>query len=172
MLITETDADSNKTLNGLWFLLIKLSKQKVCAFLVLLDYGSRAHEIEICPSSVHAPICLSSVRVTIISEPNAQISFKFRILLSLDHTLRCFLIFWKLIFLRIFSVFINMGPYGRKNFKKATTPTNYSQKFSNFSWNFLSMVLRKVLIWTFDSLKLSEKRVTVELNGVKFGSPG
>ncbi len=54
-------------------------------FLALLDYVSRAHEIEICPSSV--------VRVAIISEPNARISFKFWLLLPLRHTLGCFLNF-------------------------------------------------------------------------------
>ncbi len=42
-------------------------------FLALLDYVSRAHEIAICASSVLP----SSVRVAIISELNAWISFKF-----------------------------------------------------------------------------------------------
>ncbi len=41
-------------------------------FLALLDYVSRAHEIAICSSSVRP-----SVRVAIISEFNARISFKF-----------------------------------------------------------------------------------------------
>ena len=45
-------------------------------FLALLDYASRAHEIEIRPSSV---------RVAIISEPNARISFKFHMWLLLDY---------------------------------------------------------------------------------------
>ena len=40
----------------------------LCFLLALLDYVSRAHEIK---------ICLSSVRVAIISELNARISFKF-----------------------------------------------------------------------------------------------
>ncbi len=43
-------------------------------FLALLDYASRAHEIEICPSSV----C-----VAIISEPIEQIPFKFQLWLPL-----------------------------------------------------------------------------------------
>ncbi len=43
------------------------------AFLALLDYVIRAHEIAICPSSVVRP----SVRVAIISELNVRISFKF-----------------------------------------------------------------------------------------------
>ncbi len=57
--------------------------------LAQLDYVSRAHEIEICPLSVVRP----SVCVAIISEPNAQISFKFWLLLPLSHTLGCFLNF-------------------------------------------------------------------------------
>ena len=57
-------------------------------FLALLDYVTRAPEIEICPSSVvRRP---PSVRVTIISEPNAQISFKFWLLLPLSHMLGSF----------------------------------------------------------------------------------
>ena len=59
------------------------------SFLALLDYVSRAHEIEICPSSVVRP----SVRITIISEPNARICFKFWLLLPLSHTLGRFLNF-------------------------------------------------------------------------------
>ena len=47
-----------------------------CIFLALFDYVSRAHEIEIRPSSVRP----SSVRVAIISESNAHISFKFWLL--------------------------------------------------------------------------------------------
>ncbi len=43
-------------------------------FLALLDYVSRAHGIAICPSSV---VRRPSVRVAIISELNARISFKF-----------------------------------------------------------------------------------------------
>ncbi len=61
-------------------------------FLALLDYVSRAHEIAICPSSVIRPsvrpssvrrpsvrpsVRRPSVRVAIISELNARISFKF-----------------------------------------------------------------------------------------------
>ncbi len=48
-------------------------------FLALLDYVSRAHEIAICPSSVVRPSSVRrpSVRVAIISELNARISFKF-----------------------------------------------------------------------------------------------
>ena len=69
--------------------------QDLVQFLALLDYLSRAHEIEIRPLSVVHP---SPVRVTSISEPNARISFKFWLLLPLGF------------------VFVNMGPYGSENF--------------------------------------------------------
>ncbi len=48
-------------------------------FSALLDYVSRAHEIKICPLSIR-PL---SVHIAIISEPNAQISFKFHLWLLL-----------------------------------------------------------------------------------------
>ena len=61
-------------------------------FLALLDYVSRAHEIEICPSSVRRPsVVRFSVRVAIIPEPTAQISLKFWLLLPLGYTLGRFL---------------------------------------------------------------------------------
>ncbi len=72
-------------------------------WLALFDYVSRAHEIEICPSSV---VHLLSVCVTIISEHNAWISFKFWLLLLLGHTLNHFVILEKKIdFLMIFFHF-------------------------------------------------------------------
>ena len=68
----------------------------------------------------------SSFRVAIISEPNTRISFKFWLFLPLGHTLTRFLnppppkkkknIF---IFLRIFFVFVNMGPYGSQKLQNA-----------------------------------------------------
>ncbi len=61
---------------------IKLLVLLQVSFLALLDYVSRAHEIAICPSSVGPSVRPSvvrrpSVRVTIISELNVRISFKF-----------------------------------------------------------------------------------------------
>ena len=65
------------------------------SFLALLDYVSRAHEIEISPSSVVVPSSVRpSVCVAIISEPNARISFQFWLLLSLGHTLTHFFFFF------------------------------------------------------------------------------
>ncbi len=63
----------HKTLFGI-FEILKIEILHFFSFLALLDYVSRAHEIAICLSSV---VHLSSVRVAIISEPNARISFKF-----------------------------------------------------------------------------------------------
>ncbi len=47
---------------------VKQRPRSMHLLLALLDYVSRGHEIEICPSSV---------RVAIISEPNARISSNF-----------------------------------------------------------------------------------------------
>ncbi len=62
-----------------------------------------------------------SVRVAIISELNARISFKFWMWLPLGDTLGLFLNFWKkevfFNFLQIFFVFVNVGPYRSENFK-------------------------------------------------------
>ncbi len=55
-----------------WLLLPLGLSHMLRSFLALLDYISRAHEIE---------IFLSFLRVAIISVPNAQISFKFLLLL-------------------------------------------------------------------------------------------
>ena len=90
--------------------------------LALLDYVSRGHEIKICPSFVvRRPSVRPSICVAIISEPNARIYFKFWLLLSLSHTLGRILNFWEhffyYYFLRIFFVFVNMGPYGTPDFK-------------------------------------------------------
>ena len=66
-----------------WF---TLSSNLLHGFLALLDYVSRGHEFAICPSSVVRPSSVvhpssvvrrSSVRVAIMSEFNARISFKF-----------------------------------------------------------------------------------------------
>ncbi len=96
-------------------------------FLALLDYVRRAHEIEICPSSV---------RVTIIYEPSARISSKFWLLLPLGHTLNRFLSSWNFDFLQIFFIFFNMRPYGSRNFKTLLLlqiATKSCQTFTKFS---------------------------------------
>ena len=83
-------------------------------------------------SSVRRP---PSVRVVIISEPNARISFKFWLLLPLTHTLGCFFNFWILfkIFLRIFFVFLCMAPYGSQNFKTLLPLQIAAESFQTFS---------------------------------------
>ncbi len=70
----------------------------------------------------------SSVRVTIISEPNAQISFKFWLLLPLGHTLARDFGFLEIKigggggFSRLFFFFVNKGSYGSKIFKQLLLP--------------------------------------------------
>ncbi len=75
---------------------------------------------------------LSSVRVAIISEPNARISFKFWLLLPLSHTLGRVLNFWKknlyLIFYEYFSFSLTGDRIGAQISKNATPPTNRSLK--------------------------------------------
>ncbi len=62
---------------------------------------------------------LPSVRVAIISEPNAHISFKFHLWLLLDYLQRHFVIFEKknCDFLRIFVVFAPIGSHVNENDK-------------------------------------------------------
>ncbi len=57
-------------------------------------------------------------------------------------------------FLRIFFVFVNMGPYWSQNFKNATPPSNHFWILSNFFWNLFSVVLTKVLFSIFEILRL------------------
>ncbi len=66
-------------------------------FLALLDYVSRAHEIEIRPSSVVRPSVRPSV-ASIFSEVTAWIPFKFQFWLPLGHMPRHFFSFLKKIF--------------------------------------------------------------------------
>ncbi len=68
------------------------------------------------PSSVVRP----SVK-PIFSEPVGHINAKFGGKVPLHHISRPFFYFSKFCifdFLRIFSVFVNMGPFGRKNFNR------------------------------------------------------
>ncbi len=84
----------------------------------------------------------SSVRVAIISEVNARISFKFYLWLPLDHTLGYF------IFLRIFFVFVNMGPYGIKNFKTLLLLQIAAKSFQTFP-EFSSYWSSQNYVWDF-----------------------
>ncbi len=86
-------------------------------FLALLDYVSRAHEIEICPSSVvRRP---SVVRVAIISEHNARISFTFHLWFLLDYSQNQFFILKKNwgIFYEYFLFSLIWDPMGAKILK-------------------------------------------------------
>ncbi len=80
-------------------------------------------------SSVVRPSVASS-----ISEVIAWISFKF------------------LNYLRIFFVFVNMGPNGSENFETLLLLQINSQTFWNLSWISLAVVLTKVLFWIFEIL--------------------
>ncbi len=89
-------------------------------FLALLDYVSRAHEIAICPSSVVRPLSVrpsvSQLSLNLMNEFLSNFSCGFPWAIRSDF----FWIFEKKFFvdfLRIFFVFVNMGPYGSKNFK-------------------------------------------------------
>ncbi len=89
------------------------------AFLSLLDYVSRAHEIEIRPSSVRPSVRRPSV-TSITTEVTAWIAFKFQLWLPLVHmsSFHFFFLFFRI----FFFVFVNMGPYGSQNFKTLILP--------------------------------------------------
>ena len=119
-------------------------------FLALADYVSRAHEIEMRPSSV---------RVAIILGPNAQISFKFRLLLPAGHTLGCFLNCWKKYFYEYIS--FSHETLWEQNIQNATPPTNRSREFPRFSWIFSPMVLTKLRLKFLKFGKLKFQRCSV-----------
>ncbi len=92
-------------------------------FLALLDYVSRAHEIEIRPSSVVRPsvrrpssvcgidylwsYCMDCLQISVVASPG-------------PYAQTFFFHFWRIFFfnfLGFFFDFVNMGPYGSQNFK-------------------------------------------------------
>ena len=92
-----------------------------------------------------------SVRVAIISEPNALISFNFWLLLPLGHMLKqlfSFSKFFFLFFLRIFFVFVNMRPCGSKNFKTLLLLQIVAKSFQTFP-EFSSQWSSQNYIWDF-----------------------
>ncbi len=117
----------------------------------LLGYVSRAHEIEICPSSVVRQSSVvrrpSSVRVAIISEPNARISFKFWLLLPLIHTLGSFFNFltFFFIFYEYFSFSLTRDPMGAK-ISKSFSSYNSQPKVFKLLLIFFPMVLTKLCL--------------------------
>ena len=88
---------------GNWYIHATLSLRHFfqTPFLALLDYVSRAHEIEICLSSIRPSIRRPSVAL-IISEATAWIAFKFQLWLLLGYMPRCFFHFLKKNFFLIF----------------------------------------------------------------------
>ncbi len=61
--------------------------------------------------------------------------------------------FWQFFFLRIFFAFVNMAPYGSKNFKTLLLQITF-ESFQNLFWIFFSVVHTRVLFWIFENLSL------------------
>ncbi len=106
---------------------------------------------------VRRPSVHSSV-ASIISEATAWIAFKFQLWLPLGHMPRHFFHFWKkkfLDFLGILFVFVNMGPYGRQNFKTLLLPQISFESFQTFSeissqWSSQEYCFGFLKFWVFD----------------------
>ncbi len=105
-------------------------------FLALLDYVSRAHEIEIHPSSIRPSVrpsvrgidylwsyCMDCFQISVVASPRpyAQTIFSF------------FKKKKKFDFLGFFFIFVNMGPYGSQNFKTLLLPQIIFESFQTFS---------------------------------------
>ncbi len=61
--------------------------------------------------------------------------------------------FFFFFFLRIFFAFVNMAPYGSKNFKTLLLQITF-ESFQNLFWIFFSVVHTRVLFWIFENLSL------------------
>ncbi len=118
----------------------------------LLDYVSRAHEIEIRLLSVCRP-SMSQLSRNLIH----KFLSKFHLWLLLDYLQRHFFIFKKngvvVDFLRIFFVFVNMGPYGSENFKMLLPYKSLLKAFKLFL-NILSNGPHKTTVWVLEILKI------------------
>ncbi len=116
--------------------------------LALLDYVSRAHEIAIRPSSITR---------TIISETNAQIAFKFWLLVPLSHMPGHFFEFLKkkffLIFYECFSFSLTWDPMGAKISKRYSSYKSQPKVFKLFL-NFLPNGGHKTTFGIFEILKI------------------
>ncbi len=102
-------------------------------FLALLDYVSRAHEIEIRPSSVRRP----SVRLWHRLSLNFMHGFLSNFSCGFPWAIcpDIFFIFKKIKnfnFLRIFFIFVNMGPSESKNFKTLLLLQITAESFQTF----------------------------------------
>ncbi len=95
-------------------------------------------------------VSLPSVRVAIISEPNARISFKFWLLLPLDH-MHFFNFF--IFFYEYFSVLVNMRPMGAK-ISKCYSSYKSQPKVLTLFLNFLPNGPHKTTFGIFDILKI------------------
>ncbi len=122
-------------------------KWHVSDYLALLDYVSKAHEIKICPSVVRtsvAPINSETIariffQVILISFPGSHAQVRFNFLKIIVCLFCVCVIFFLVAFIRIFFVFVNMGPNGSKNFKTLLLQSQWS--ISLFSWIFFPTFL-------------------------------
>ncbi len=116
-------------------------------FLALLDYVSRAHEIEICPVVRPSPVCVAI----------EQIPFTFQLWLPLGlkhggnvHFWKINHLFWFLLW--SFQFLVNIKFYGSPNFKTLLLPQLAFESFQTFSefsseWSSQSTVLD---FWNFE----------------------
>ncbi len=101
------------------------------SYLALLDYVSRAHEIEIRPSSIVRPsVCLWHRLSLKLLHGFLQIL----VVASPGHMPRRFFHFWQKFILTFYEfVFVNMWLYGSQNFKTLLLPQITFESFQTFS---------------------------------------
>ena len=96
------------------------------AFLALLDYVSRAHEVEIRPS-VHLwhrlslSYCMDFFQILVVASPGQYCMPRHFLILKKKN-----------LNLQIFFVFFNMGPYGSENFKMLLLLQIAAESFQTF----------------------------------------
>ena len=96
----------------------------------------------------------SSVRVAIISEPNARISFKFHLWLPLDYSQnQLFYFIFLFFFYEYFSFLLTWDPKGGKIAKRYTSDKSQPKAFKLFL-NFLSNCPHKTTLGIFEILKI------------------
>ena len=130
------------------FWLLLLIGHMLERILALIDHVSRAHETEIRPSVCGIDYlwtyCMNFCKILVVALSYPRMFFEFL------KKKTCFF----LIFHEYFSFSLPCGIAWEQILQNTTTPTNRSQKFSNFSWFFLPMVLTK-LLWRYLKFWLS-----------------
>ncbi len=121
--------------------------------LALLDYVSRAHQIEIRPSAVHPSVWQSSLYL--IREFLSHFSWRFPWATNADII---YFLFKKkpthfpFFFTILFFVFVNMGPNGTKKISKYYSYYKSQLTVFKFSWIFLPSPLTKLVHWGLEIL--------------------